>query len=131
MYFEKTYRKKQISRKKKNTPAEKNKIAHEAYKSAMEKSNNNINHMDKGVVLFSSGHKDYYTDTYIQISKSKVNIVAERLWHVKILSETKSRTENKYTVMGASVKKSKYEAYVKSLEKENVVTHNQLEWRKK
>ena len=47
---------------------------------------------------------DYYTDTYIQISESRVKKVAERSWHVKHLSETKSRTENKYTVMGDSVK---------------------------
>lgn len=165
-----------------------NENAHEAYKSAMEKLNNNINHIgkngvfenpyvyydidedgidelivtggyfayrvftyqngelidlwsskyggdeilvypDKGVVFFSSGHMDYYTDTYIQIFESKVKKVAERSWHIKHLSETKSRTENKYTVMGVSVKKSKYEAYVKSLEKEKVVTHNQLEWK--
>ena len=83
---------------------------------------------DKGVVFFSNGHMDYYTDTYIQITESKVKVVAERSWHVEHLSDTKSRTENEYTVMGASVKKSEYEAYVKSLEKEKVVTHNQLEW---
>lgn len=86
---------------------------------------------DKGVVFFSSGHMDYYTDTYIQISESRVKKVAERSWHVKHLSENKSRTENKYTVMGVSVKESKYKEYVKSLEKEKVVTHNQLEWKNK
>lgn len=84
---------------------------------------------DKGVVFFSSGRMDYYTDTYIQICKSKVKKVAQRFWHVKHLSETKSRIENEYSVMGVSVKKSEYEAYVKSLEKENVVTHNQLKWK--
>ena len=57
--------------------------------------------------------------------------MAEKSWHVIFLSETKTQTENEYTVMGASVKKSKYEAYVKSLKKEKVVTHNQLEWKNK
>lgn len=86
---------------------------------------------DQGVVFFSSGHMNYYADTYIQITESKVEVVAERSWHVEHLSETKIRTENEYTVMGVSVKKSEYEAYVKSLEKEKVVTHNQLEWENK
>ena len=167
-----------------------NENAHKAYKSAMKKSNNNINHIDdngvfqnpyayydidedgidelivnggyfayrvftyqngelidlwsskyggneiqiypdRGVVFFSSGHMDYYTDTYIKIFESKVEKVAEKSGYVKNLSETKSRTENKYSVMGISVKKSKYVAYVKSLRKEKVVTHNQLEWRNK
>ncbi len=167
-----------------------NENAHKAYKSAMKKSNNNINHIDdngvfqnpyayydidedgidelivnggyfayrvftyqngelidlwsskyggneiqiypdRGVVFFSSGHMDYYTDTYIKIFESKVEKVAEKSGYVKHLSETKSRTENKYSVMGISVKKSKYVAYVKSLRKEKVVTHNQLEWRNK
>ena len=84
---------------------------------------------DKVVVFFSSGHMDHYVDTYIQIFESKVKIAAEWYRRVKHLSETKSRTENEYTVMGVSAKKSEYEAYVKSLEKEKVVTHNQLEWR--
>lgn len=167
-----------------------NENAHEAYKLAMKKSNNSINHIgdngvfqnpyvyydidedgidelivnggdfayrvftyqngelidlwsskyggdeillypDRGVAFFLIGHMDYYTDTYIQIFESKVKKVAEKSWYVNHLSETKSRTENKYIVMGISVSKSKYEEYVKSLEKEKVVTHNQLEWKNK